>query len=455
MGTDSGSDADGVLAAPAAPPIAPATAPPIAPAVAPPDGAAHDLRRLWWASTSDALGSQASGIVLPLLLLGLGYPVAVVGALAGAATGAGLLLGPLAAIPADRGARKAVLVWSAAASAAAMTAVAVAVAAGRPPLAVLLGLLLVERCGACCYQAALGGTVAALCAPPDYPTLTARLQAGEQGALVLGPALGGLLYQLARAWPFAADAGSYAITALCVRSMRHDLRAGARDREPAAAARGGRAARAAAEATAGARLVRGTPLLRTVLVWVTVVNLVLAALYYGALFVLERGGYGGAVTGAVLAGCGAAGIAGALVAPAAARRIGGTRTVLAVTWLLVPLSAAMALGGRPPLFAALLAAVCLLVPSATVVLQSRAIHVVPGELRARAGAALAAATGAAAALGPVLAGAVAGALPGQSGRAALALGCAALLAALALYTGWVGPRSLELRTAGPSLGSAR
>ncbi|QMU73880.1 MFS transporter [Streptacidiphilus sp. P02-A3a] len=444
------------MAAPAAPqPAPPVTAPADAPVTAPAN-AAHDLRRLWWASTSDALGSQASGVVLPLLLLGLGYPVAVVGALAGAATGAGLLLGPLAAIPADRGARKAVLVWSAAASAAAMTAVAVTVAAGRPPLAVLLGLLLVERCGACCYQAALGGTVAALCAPPDYPTLTARLQAGEQGALVLGPALGGLLYQLARAWPFAADAGSYAITALCVRSMRDDLRAGSPGRGPAARApRGGRTARALAEATAGARLVRGTPLLRTVLVWVTAVNLVLAALYYGALFVLERGGYGGAVTGAVLAGCGAAGIAGALGAPAAARRIGGTRTVLAVTWLLVPLSAAMALGGRPLAFAAPLAAVCLLVPSATVVLQSRAIHVVPGELRARASAVLTAATGAAAALGPVAAGAVGGALPGQSGRAALALGCAALLGALALYTGWVGPRSLELPAAGPSLGSVR
>ncbi len=128
--------------------------------------------------------------------------------------------------------------------------------------------------------------------------------------------------------------------------------------------------------------------------------------------------------------------------------------MLAVTWLLVPLSAAMALSGRPLAFAALLAAVCLLVPSAAVVLQSRAIHVVPGELRARAGAVLTAATGAAAALGPVAAGAVAGGLPGQTGRAVLALACAALLGALALYTGWIGPRSLELRATGPSAGSA-
>ena len=86
----------------------------------------RDVRLFWCASAFDALGTQASGVVLPLLLLGLGHSAAVVGLVAGASTAAGLLLAPLAAIPADRGARKPVMFWSATTSAVAMAGVAAA-----------------------------------------------------------------------------------------------------------------------------------------------------------------------------------------------------------------------------------------------------------------------------------------------------------------------------------------
>lgn len=63
----------------------------------------RDLRLFWWAGSCDALGSQTSGLVLPLLLLTLGRSPAEVGALAGLSAVATLLLGPLAAVPADAG----------------------------------------------------------------------------------------------------------------------------------------------------------------------------------------------------------------------------------------------------------------------------------------------------------------------------------------------------------------
>ncbi|MCX5205476.1 MFS transporter [Streptomyces sp. NBC_00237] len=425
--------------------------------------APRDLRLFWTSNTADALGSQTSGVVLPLLLLALGHSPASVGVVVGVSAVLGLVLGPLAAVPADRGARKPVMVWSACAAAVAMTVVAVAVATGRPPLALVLAGVLVERFATAVYEAAARGTVAMLTPPEGYARTVARLEVGERLALVLGPVLGGALYQLGRAWPFAVDALSYAVTAVCVRSMRADLRAPggsagptgkgqAQPAEPpteatAPAVPGPAPTRSRfsprAELAAGLRLVADSAVLRLVLVWTSVVNGVLAALYFGVLLTLQQDGHGGTATGAVLAVAGAAGIGGALAAPALAVRIGAARSVLAVTWLLVPLTGALAATRSPWWQAALFGGICLVMPVATVVLQSRAIAAAPAHLQARAGAVLATGAGGAAALGPATAGVLA-----EAGAAWPPLGCAAALLALAAYTSRSRSRALTGGTAG-------
>ncbi|GAA3491095.1 MFS transporter [Streptomyces cremeus] len=475
----------------------------------PPAGVApRDARLFWCSNTADALGSQASGVVLPLLLLSLGHSPAAVGGIVAASAVLGLVLGPLAAVPADRGARKPVMVGAACTAALAMAVVAVAVATGRPPLALVLAGVLVERFATAVYEAAARGTVALLTPPGGYARTVARLEAGERLALVLGPVLGGALYQVGRALPFALDALSYAVTALCVRCMRADLRPavpvraseapaggppdarpgpsrspeerpnGAPGPHPAAASDAPHTTRSArppaipadagparahvpprvplrTELSAGLRLVAASPVLRLVLLWLSVVNGALAALSFGVLVGLQRDGHGGAATGAVLAAAGAAGIAGALAAPSLAARAGGVRSVRAVTWLLVPLTAALAATGSPWWQAALFGGICLVMPVATVVLQSRAIAAVPVRLQARAGAVLATGAGAAAALGPAAAGLLAG-----FGAAGPALGCAGALLALAAYTTrsrartLAAPRGGQQRPAGDGTGGA-
>ncbi|MFC9287977.1 MFS transporter [Streptomyces sp. NPDC057052] len=423
----------------------------------------RDVRLFWCANAADSLGSQASGVVLPLLLLGLGYSPAVVGLVAGVSTATGLVLGPLVAVPADRGARKRVMFWSAVVSALAMgsVAVALAVAEGRPPLVHLLAAVLVERTATTCYEAAARGTVALISTPGNLPRVVAGLEAGDRGALVAGPALGGVLYQVSRALPFVLDAVSYAVTAVCVRAMRSPLRADRTDGadavdradpadgapEPAGSAapdgsvprpvpapvprsaRGTRSA-LAAEAGAGVRLVRTTPLLRLVLVWVTSVNGVLAALYYDAVFTLQQGGHGGTPMGLVLALSGAAGLAGSLAAPRLVRRLSPVRTVVTVSWLMVPLAAALATAGGPWAYGALFGGFCLIMPPATVILQARAVQGTPPGLQARAGSVLATAAGGAAAAAPALA----GFLTVHAGAAVPALASAGVLVLLALHT---------------------
>ncbi|WP_406503967.1 MFS transporter [Streptomyces sp. NBC_00212] len=405
----------------------------------------RDVRLFWCASASDALGTQASGVVLPLLLLGLGHSAAVVGLVAGVSTAAGLLLAPLAAVPADRGARKPVMFWSATVSALAMAGVTVAVAAGRPSLALLLGAVLVERFSTAVYEAAAAGTVAMIAPPAECPRVVAALSAGDQGALILGPALGGALYQAARALPFLADAVSYAVAAGCVRALSSNLRpercadAGAAPEvevdsgatAPAPTTRRPHPARRIREELgAGLALVRTSPFLRLVLIWTATVNGVIVALYYGAVFTLQKGGHGGAPMGLVLALSGAAGLAGSLAAPRIAGRIGAARLLVTVSWLLVPLAAGLATADGPWTYGALFGVFCLLMPLVGVVLQSRALQETPPGLQARTGAVLASAAGGSAALAPVLA----GVCVTRVGTAAPAVVCAVVLAALAWRT---------------------
>ncbi|MFD7117968.1 MFS transporter [Streptomyces sp. NPDC059922] len=432
----------------------------------------RDIRLFWCANAADSLGSQASGVVLPLLLLGLGYSPAVVGLVAGVSTATGLVLGPLVAVPADRGARKRVMFWSAVVSALAMGSVAVALAVveGRPSLVHLLTAVLVERTATACYEAAARGTVALISTPGNLPRVVAGLEAGDRGALVAGPALGGMLYQASRALPFVLDAVSYVVTAVCVRAMRSDLRADATDPadpadraadatdpadgadsadgtpEPASSpvsppaprsARGTWSA-LAAEASAGFRLVRATPLLRLVLVWTTTVNGVLAALYYDAVFTLQERGHGGTPMGLVLALSGAAGLAGSLAAPRLVRRLSPARAVVAVSWLMIPLAAALATAGGPWTYGALFGGFCLIMPLATVILQARAIQGTPPALQARAGSVLATAAGGAAAMAPALS----GLLTAHAGAAVPALACAGVLVLLALHTTFGATRVL-------------
>lgn len=414
----------------------------------------RDVRLFWCASATDALGSQASGVVLPLLLLGLGHSAATVGLVAGVSTAAGLLLAPIAAVPADRGARKPVMLWSALVSALAMGGVAVAAATGRPPLALLLGAVLVERFSTAVYEAAAAGTVALIAPLADSPRVVAGLSAADQGALIVGPALGGALYQASRALPFVADAVSYAVAAVCVGALKSDLRPGegaagvaaqggaAQEPKPGApgapspaAPRRSRPPRPAlrAELGAGLALVRTSPFLRLVLIWTSTVNGVIVALYYGAVFTLQKGGHGGAPMGLVLALSGAAGLVGSLAAPHLAGRISAARLLVTVSWLLVPLAAALATVRGPWAYGGLFGVFCLLMPLVTVVLQSRAIQETPPALQARTGAVLASAVGGSAALAPV----VAGVCASRAGTAAPAVASAAVLTLLACWTTYV------------------
>ncbi|WP_317441349.1 MFS transporter [Streptomyces collinus] len=425
-----------------APPAA--TSPAAAPA-GPRTGSRRDLAVLWCVNAVDGLGSQASGLVFPLLLLDLGHGPGTAGVFASAAALTGVLLGPAVAVPADLGHRRRLMTGAATLAALAMTGLAVA-CLRHPPLWVLLGLAFTERLCATAYETAARGALYRLAAPEDLPRAVAGVQAGDQTALVVGPALGGVLFGLSRVLPFAVDAVSYAAAALGVRAIRTPLDTPA---APTASREAGLRTRRRGSSgglRAGFAAVVHSPVLRLVLLWSSVASGVLTLLFYTAVFVLGPDA-GGTATGGVLAVSGAAGLAGSLVAAPVVRRLGARRSLTAATWLLLPPGAALSGAGGPWLWGLCFSALCLVLPVVTVVLGGAAVLAVPEDLQSRTGAVLGSATAVTAAVAP----AAAAALVTWGGPRVPALVCTAVLFALALHTQRTAPTAL--RPAVPAAGS--
>ncbi|MFE0677663.1 MFS transporter [Streptomyces sp. NPDC058867] len=397
-----------------------------------PPGRAHrDLRVLWWVNAVDGLGSQASGLVLPLLLLELGHSPGTAGSLASTAALTGVVLGPLVAIPADQGRRRRLMAGSAA-LAALGTGVLAVVCLGRPALWVVVALAMTERLCAVAYEAASRGALVHLATTDELPRAAAGMQVGDQVALVAGPALGGALFQLARPLPFLADALSYAAAALGVRAIRTPLDTPAADHgaTPGTGSRPrSKRTELLASAKAGAVTVAGSPVLRLVLVWTSTAGGALTLLFYTALFRLGSDARSTAA-GLVLAASGAAGLLGSLMAARVVRRLGATRLLTLTAWLLpVPCGSLLWVDGALG-WGAAFAGLSLLVPLVTVVLSSVAIACTPAALQSRTASVLGSVSALAAAGAPALAAVL---VTTWSFRTP-ALVCTVLFCSLAVYT---------------------
>ncbi|WP_370417908.1 MFS transporter [Streptomyces sp. QH1-20] len=381
--------------------------------------APRDFLYFWTAGAVDGLGTYASALFLPLILLASGSSPGTVGLVASVSLVGGLLVSPFAGVLADRGCRRALMVRSALVAAGAMGSVFVAVAWGRVTPAHVLLAALVERVACALYAAAAQGTVRALVPPERYTTAISRLQSRDQAVQIVGPSLGGALFQLARWVPVLADALSF----LCVAVLTHAIRA---DLTPSRAARRDRFTRELAE---GLRFVRREPFLRFVTLWTAGLNAVLGVLYFHAVLASHARGAGAAAIGLILTVSGLCGLAGALAGPWVIRRLGPVRVVVAASWLMVPAAAGLGFVTHTWAYGLLLGTVSLAAPAVGIVLHARVVLLTPDRLQGRVGTVLGTAGETVAALAP----AAAGALVAWTGGRAVAFGSAGALVGLAGY----------------------
>lgn len=274
----------------------------------------------WSGATLSELGSQTAAVAYPLLILSLtGSPgkAGIVGLakwlpLAVFAVPAGIL--------ADRVDRKRLMIACDAIRLAGAASIAVALWVGRPAFLQVVVVAFVDGAlfvtSHICERGALGRLVAG----EQVHDAVAQNEARYFASGVLGPPLGGLLFGVARALPFLADATSFLASMTATSLTRTDFQA-RRDGRPGA---GG-----------GLAWLRSQPFFLTAALVFAAANPVYTGLYLFAILLAEHHGATSAAVGAMFAIVGLGGILGALAASSVRRRLRARSVILASEWVLV------------------------------------------------------------------------------------------------------------------------
>ena len=353
---------------------------PAAPAVVP-------LRRnwrfqvLWIGSTVGFLGLEAADI---------GYPLAIL-ALTGSPAWAGVfgfvqsVVRLVAALPAgqlaDRMDRRLLLVTAEGARALVTATVAVAVATHRLSLTHLLVAAAVLGAAS-----ALGGPARMLVVRAVVPAaqLTSALTQEEvrnNGAVLIGPPLGGLLYGLRQWLPFLVSALAFAVSFAAALVVRVPARPPA----PAGAApAGGQGDDSGGDGMlAGVRTLWRDPTLRATTLAVAALNTIGAPLVLITVVLLRAQGVPPWQIGAAMTGVAVGGFAGSVLIGPLHRRLRPGVLLLAVIGVEVPLLALLAVPAGPWWMAGVLFFVALGLPALRVLVDVLIFRQVPDAQRGR------------------------------------------------------------------------
>ncbi|GGU79758.1 MFS transporter [Kitasatospora aureofaciens] len=386
---------------------------------------ARPLRRnraynlLWSSNVLSQLGSQATLFAYPLLVMAMTGSVFQASLVEFAVAASRMVAGLPAGAVADRVSRKRVMLVSEAARALALAVLAVAIAAGRAPLALILAVAVVEGVSTALFSAADQALLPLVVPEPQLSSAVARNTARYYVATITGPGLGGVLYNVLRVLPFAAQA----VASLGALGVLLFLRAPEERARIAAAEPGG----LLRHTLTGLRWLCGHRLLRVTVGLTMGFNAVFSGLLLVAIGMAQQAGATDEV-GPIGMLMGTGGVLGALAAPWLRLRLAPYTAVLLLTWgasALVPLLAVLPAGYC---YGAVLGCTAFLAPTATAIIATHQMTTTPDAMRGRLAGAIGVSLGAASAVG-TLAG---GALLEFSGPVATVLAATAVLVLLAL-----------------------
>lgn len=395
----------------------------------------RDFVLLTFARSTSKLGTQITGVALPLLVLALTGSATDAGLVA-FAEGAALVLVLLpAGLLADRRDRRRVILLCDGGALLAVGAVAALIWTRDTPVVVIAALAaLVAALGAAVQPAASAATRAVV-PDGDLRAATAFNETRNAAINLTGPPLGGLLFGISPVLPFVVDVLSYAASMLAVAAVRTPL-GRPREEEPGTSL--------ARQAMAGLRFLWERPALRYVLVSGAVMNFVFSGVLLAVLVVPVRGGASALSAGTTVACVGLGAVIGSLFATRLTAVVPVGRLILAVTWSSCALVAAMALTGNGLVLGALAGACALLIPAANIGMLTVLALLTPDGLQGRANAATGFFAMLAAPFGPGLAGVLIDRVP--SAVVFLSFAAVVLLLALATTFGRAVTAMPDLRT---------
>jgi predicted MFS family arabinose efflux permease len=333
----------------------------------------RDFQLLWTGQAASALGSRASTVAYPLLVLTLTGSPADAGIVGFAATIPYLVLQLPAGVLVDRIDRRRAMIACDAGRMLVLAGVAAAVATGNAPLWLLILTALAEGCLTVVFSLAELSAIQLLVPSGQLEPALAQNEARVRGAGLLGQPLGGFLFGLGRAVPFAADAVSYGVSLVTLAGIRRSLVAAEAEarRHPFT------------EMVEGLRWLWRQPFLRSTTLIVAASNGLFQAVTLAVIVVAKTHGASPAVIGIILAGWGVGGLAGAAGAAWLGKRLPAAAVVIGANWVWAVLLPVVALVPEPLAIGMAGAGMAFVGPAWNVVLGSIEMRLTPAALLGR------------------------------------------------------------------------
>ena len=183
----------------------------------------RDFVLLWTSQVLSSVGTRASTIAFPLLVLTVSGSAGSAGLVAFAQTLPFVVWFLPAGVLVDRYDRKRIMLVAEAVRFVAMGSVGLALLAGQYRLWHLLVVGFIEGTALVFFELGEAAALAHIVPSPQLPTALAQNQARQQAAELSGQPLGGLLFGLGRSIPFVFDALSYAVSFVALLLIRPDF----------------------------------------------------------------------------------------------------------------------------------------------------------------------------------------------------------------------------------------
>jgi MFS family permease len=185
----------------------------------------RDFRLLWSGQIVSSLGSQASGLAFPLLVLSATHSAAQTGLVA-AVRGLSSIVLPLpVGVLVDRWDRKRLMIVSELGRSIALGSIPFALVTGHLSLLLLAAASLVEGALQNVFSLAGSASLLRVVREEELGDALAFGSVGDSVSRLLGPSIAGLLFSVSRALPFLADAVSYVVSALSLVFIRPEFQA--------------------------------------------------------------------------------------------------------------------------------------------------------------------------------------------------------------------------------------
>ncbi|MFD0480356.1 MFS transporter [Nonomuraea thailandensis] len=286
---------------------------------------------LWFGQAGSSIGSAVTTIVMPLIAIAtLNSSTIVVTLVEASAWLPWLIIGLPAGAWVDRMRRRQTMIICDLISALVLASVPLAAWFGMLTITHLIVAALLLGTSSVFFSTASRAFLPVLLPKERLPDANAKLQGTNSGALILGPAIGGGIAQVAGAViGLLIDGLSFIVSALCLSRIRVP--------EPRPEGRATRATTLRSEITTGLRFLWGNAYLRVFTVHAGAANLAAAALQaIMVVFLIREVRLSPGLVGVVVGAIGVGGVAGAFVVTRVAARLGTARTILLLELGLTP-----------------------------------------------------------------------------------------------------------------------